>query len=795
MYYVRTKDMRKNIQFIAFFMMCLVGGISTLSAQCLRIDSLQRQLNVALGVPRLNTLNALSVEYRLAGKNREAFQMARVALQQANTLSNPLGKAAAYLNLAQTSYTENQNEKEVREAFESAIEIYKTQNKPEQLAQANELYGRFYQDISYVNQEYLNDALKYYKAAFEYYEKNDVKAKIEEVASLISEVYFEQANEAEALAYAKKSFIDTDTKFSKAYIIKTALEAQATSQSRFIYILIGGLLLMALLAILLVRGVLQMRRTTKVLEKQKQDLIGQKEEINQQKNEIQLQKQKIEENAEQLRKSNEKTNRLNRDIMLKQYDLEMSSQAIQEKNEELRQQSEEILAQRDNLSKQAQELELQKEELQKSYKTITVLSRIGQSITSSLNFKDIFDTLYGYVNEIMPADGFRVTEYHPEKQEIEYKFNNESQKNKPLIRLSSNDTTNPAVWCIKNRRSILVRKKEDLNQFEGLDAYSINPVFNSMIYFPLFRDTEIIGAIGVYSKKEDAYNHRHIDMIKTLASYTTIAITNAETYEILNAAQNQLVESEKMAALGSLVAGVAHEINTPVGVCVTAASRLETKTHSFEQVFQEGKVKKSDVKEYLETAKEGNKILMTNLRRAADLVQSFKSIAVEQTSESRRLFNLKTYLEETLLALKPEFKNKPYTIELEAEDIEIVGYAGPFSQIITNLVMNSLIHGFKGCETGNIKIKIQQQGKQVILTYTDNGNGMTPEVLERLYEPFFTTNRDGGGSGLGMNIVYNLTLKKLAGKLNARSTPGQGVLFSFEFPTEIPELMVEEKSK
>jgi signal transduction histidine kinase len=174
--------------------------------------------------------------------------------------------------------------------------------------------------------------------------------------------------------------------------------------------------------------------------------------------------------------------------------------------------------------------------------------------------------------------------------------------------------------------------------------------------------------------------------------------------------------------------------------------------------------------------------LLTNLKRAADLVQSFKRVAVEQSSEEKRMFNLKTYIEETILSLRPELKNKPVEVHLELEEIEIDSYAGAFSQVLTNFIMNSLIHGFKGKEAGNIRIKTMVRNKAMILTYNDDGNGMTPEVLEKIYEPFFTTNRSGGGSGLGMNIVYNLIAQKLGGKINVESAVGKGVTFTIEVP-------------
>ena len=239
-----------------------------------------------------------------------------------------------------------------------------------------------------------------------------------------------------------------------------------------------------------------------------------------------------------------------------------------------------------------------------------------------------------------------------------------------------------------------------------------------------------------------------------------------------------------MAALGSLVAGVAHEINTPVGICVTAASRMDTKTTEFVKIFQTpGQMKKTDLTDFLEVTKEGNKILLTNLRRAADLVQSFKRVAVEQSNESKRVFNLKIYLEETILALGPELKNKPYKVHLELEDVEINNHPGAFSQIITNLIINSLIHGFKNKTEGNIHLRTTLKNKVLYMVYSEDGNGMTAEVLGKMYEPFFTTNREGGGSGLGMNIVYNLIVQKIGGKIQAESSPNKGVVFTFEIPT------------
>lgn len=769
-----------------FWLLMVFSGLacSSVLGQCGRLDSLLRVLNRSSASKQVLVLNQLSSEYRLNQRYTESLNMAKQAVQLAKATRQPKEEAKAWVNIARISYRVNPNADDVMMAYRKAIQIYNREKDELGKADTYRSFGAFFRSTSYTSEKaYLDSAVFYYQKALEIFEKQQAASEIDSTAGLLAEVFYEKGEEDRAIQYANRSLGTTDgTQFSKAFIIRRALQDQARSQAIFIYFLIGGMVLMGFLAVLLVRGMALTRRANKALEQQKAELIHKNNEIKQQKEEIIAQKEKLERSSAELEQRNQDMNLLNREILLQQHEIEMQNAQLGEKNEELKQQQEEILTQRDNLEKQAHELEAQKDDLQKSYKTITILSRIGQSITSSLNFKEIFDTLYGYVGELMPADGFRVTEYHPETGELEYKFNTESQRKKPLIRISMRETQNPAVWCVKNRRSILVRSKEDLSQYEGLDSYSINPVFNAMIYYPLLKDQEAIGAIGIYSKQENAYNHRHIDMIKTLAAYTTIAINNAETYEILTAAQAQLVESEKMAALGGLVAGVAHEINTPVGICVTAASTLDSKTNEFNKIFQNGQMKRKDLKEYMDTVLEGNKILMTNLRRAADLVSGFKMVAVGQSTENRQVFNLKQYLQETVVALKPEFKHKPYEIELIAEDILINSYAGPFSQILTNLVMNSLIHGFKNRDQGQIRIRLEGRATQVILTYTDDGNGMTPEVLDKIYEPFFTTNREGGGTGLGMNIVYNLTVQKLGGKLSVRSQPGQGVQFVFEIP-------------
>ena len=254
----------------------------------------------------------------------------------------------------------------------------------------------------------------------------------------------------------------------------------------------------------------------------------------------------------------------------------------------------------------------------------------------------------------------------------------------------------------------------------------------------------------------------------------------------LKEAQKQLIESEKMASLGELVAGVAHEINTPVGVGVTAASFLADEANKINKKYKNELMTREDFDEFLGCSLQTTEMILSNLRRATELVKSFKQVAVDQTAEDRRLFLVRSYIEEVLITLHPRLKKTPHTIEVTGDaSLEIDSYPGSFSQIITNLIMNSVIHAFKEGEAGYIGIDIQQKNEQMVLTYSDDGQGISEENLAKIFDPFFTTKRGYGGTGLGMHIVYNLVTQKLMGVIKCESSPGQGIKFILTVPMSV----------
>ena len=247
--------------------------------------------------------------------------------------------------------------------------------------------------------------------------------------------------------------------------------------------------------------------------------------------------------------------------------------------------------------------------------------------------------------------------------------------------------------------------------------------------------------------------------------------------------QDQLLQAEKMAALGRMVAGVTHEVNTPIGLGLTATTHLQDRIVNLTQDYESQTMKRSDLESFLADADETVRIVLGNLGKAVELIQGFKGVAVDQSDEACRRFDLKQYLEESLLNLRPELKRTRHELVLNCpEGVMVDSYPGALSHVVTNLVMNSLIHGFAGKDTGRIVIDVEADDETVRLVYRDDGVGMTEEVCRQIYEPFFTTRRGEGGSGLGMHLVYTSITSSLGGTINCESRPGQGVRFDVEFP-------------
>jgi predicted ATPase/signal transduction histidine kinase len=336
------------------------------------------------------------------------------------------------------------------------------------------------------------------------------------------------------------------------------------------------------------------------------------------------------------------------------------------------------------------------------------------------------------------------------------------------------------------------------------DPYISQQQPQSILCLPLLNQGKLSGLLYLENNlSPGAFTPDRLAVLNLLSSQLAISLDNARLYDNLDGlvkqrtqelsqalnklktTQTQLVESEKMAALGGLVAGVAHEINTPIGICVTSSSLLDEQTDEFVKVYKGGKMKRSALAQFIEDVRDNNTQILSNLRRAAELVQSFKQVAVDQSSEEQRVFNVKAYLEEIILHLKPKLRGTQHQVNIQGDDkLSLNSYPGVLSQIVTNFVMNSLIHAYDKEEMGTLTLTFFANTGQFTLQFQDDGKGMPEDVKARVFEPFFTTQRTRGGSGLGLHIIYNLVTQQLKGQIRVKSQLGEGTTFTIELPIQ-----------
>jgi len=341
---------------------------------------------------------------------------------------------------------------------------------------------------------------------------------------------------------------------------------------------------------------------------------------------------------------------------------------------------------------------------------------------------------------------------------------------------------------------------------------------------PFFSSSnKVLGSFAIYYKEIKEPTDFDIHLIEDIASITGIAIEKYQSalkeeiykeklneinqsleqkvlertseledsnYELeqtitnLKFTQEKLIESEKMASLGGLVAGVAHEINTPVGVSLTGITHFLDITKDIKKEYISDNMTKQEFENYLTTSEKLARQINTNLERTAHLIRSFKQVAVDQTNDEKRIFELESYLHEVIFSLEHIIKKTNLKINMKTmESININSYPGAYSQIITNLIMNSIRHAYSKNEKGTIIIELIEEESTVHINYKDDGKGISEENLPKIFDPFFTTNREDGGTGLGLNIIYNIVTSNLNGTIMCASKEGDGVEFRMIIPT------------
>jgi signal transduction histidine kinase len=343
--------------------------------------------------------------------------------------------------------------------------------------------------------------------------------------------------------------------------------------------------------------------------------------------------------------------------------------------------------------------------------------------------------------------------------------------------LGEQDASRPAAGFVLMWRAA----DQAMGKFE--EAFRTNVMY-AVIAFVILECALFVGIYMVTHNLEKLVSRRTGELAK---ANTTLERRNqdlADSLFRLKQTQANLVESEKMASLGRLVAGVAHEVNTPIGSGLGAISHLADKLKTFATLQQQGGLTRQDVGSFTRVAQRCVDIVLNNLQRATEQIHSFKQVAVDRSSEQPRPFHLRRYIDTVLMSLHPRLCKTPHTIQVHCPaDWQITSYPGALSQVLSNLIVNALTHAFAADQVGRIEISAQQCGEQEVeLRFSDNGAGIAAAHRQHIFEPFFTTNRENGGSGLGLNIVYNLVTETLGGTITLLADTPVGCTFIVRFP-------------
>lgn len=312
-----------------------------------------------------------------------------------------------------------------------------------------------------------------------------------------------------------------------------------------------------------------------------------------------------------------------------------------------------------------------------------------------------------------------------------------------------------------------------------------NSQFNASIPDFCFSEFQQLSRVLVSMANQIEKNQKELES-RVATRTSELADANNELTNLLEEQRNlqsHLVETEKMAQLGGLVAGVAHEINTPVGIGVTAATSLNEFIEEIGTGISSETLTKKRLNSLIERSRECSDILVTNLSRSAELISNFKEVAVSQTGSELNTFNLNTFLSEIVVSLYPQTRKYHVSVSIDIDEwIELHSYQGVFAQILTNFIMNSLKHAFNKKQRYHVKISANIVDDMISLIYSDDGSGMEQNVLTNIFEPFYTTKRGDGGTGLGMHIVFNLVTQKLEGQISVDSEPGKGTQIKIFLP-------------
>ncbi|MBI3229882.1 MAG: GAF domain-containing sensor histidine kinase, partial [Burkholderiales bacterium] len=419
--------------------------------------------------------------------------------------------------------------------------------------------------------------------------------------------------------------------------------------------------------------------------------------------------------------------------------------------------------------------------------TLRMLGEVGRDITANLEASAVFAAMQGHVEKLLNAPPYlAIFRAFAGSDMLELACGWQDGQSLPVEKIALDDPQHPVARAARDWQEIAIAEEGEAVPGKILSA----------LYVPLIIDQRPLGVMAISSHQARAFGEREQLIFRTLCGYAAIALDNANAYQRLQQVQSKLVaqekkiiSQEKMAALGGLVAGVAHELNTPLGNALMMANSLQDDIDDLGLKLGSASMQKSDLVRFLEHAQEASNTINQGLNTAVKLVNSFRQVAVDRSSEERRVFDLQQVCADAVATMADQISMAGHTIEVEIPKLlSLNSYPKPLAQVLTQLISNCLTHAFTGRSHGKMMLEARQESSgRVLVSLADNGIGLSETDLKRIFDPFFKVNPEHSGTGLGLSICSNIVSSVLNGHISANSTLGQGTTISFEIPLTAPE--------
>ncbi|MBF0275009.1 MAG: AAA family ATPase [Nitrospinae bacterium] len=441
---------------------------------------------------------------------------------------------------------------------------------------------------------------------------------------------------------------------------------------------------------------------------------------------------------------------------------------------------------------------------------ISSIIKATRAISGEIVLETLLEKILKIVIENAGAERgvFILQDGETEELNILSQWDIEDKKTKTFISQPLDEYENVPVNIIKTSQKSfkpIILNDASKNFPESDHNYFAGKNKKSVICYPILKHGKVFGLIYLENDLiAGAFTQERVELLEILAAQAATSIENANLYQNLDEyshtleekvkertnelieSQEKLIQTEKMASLGGLVAGVAHEINTPIGIGITSASYLKDGTDKLLKMSETDSMKKSEFEKYLKEISRCSDLILRNLKRTAELVSSFKMVSTDQTNYERRKFKVADYINDILCSLTPEIRKSSLIATLHCnESIVMENYPGALAQVLTNFVMNSIKHGYEKQEKGNITITVEELKDSITIEYKDDGKGIPEKNMKKIFDPFFTTRRDLGGTGLGLHIVFNAVDQILKGKITCESIVGKGTTFHLTLPKKL----------